>query len=899
MAILDALFAALNPAEKLRFARRIAPQLVVWVIGALVVAAFKWAIFFSVQETAREEARQAAVQATASFADRHADRLYRTFDSMNQMMHHVQLEWALSDGRMKIDDMRRYWLFASPSLYYVTIFNSSGMPVLTSLPKMLAISVTDRPYFSAHQSAQVDKLFIGAPTIGRASKINVIQLSRRLADKDNAFAGVVALSIVETLFTANYDAIVLGRKGLLGFISVDNRVMVARIGDQTSQAERLQPFLQPTFNGPAGSALVDGSRFADGRSRFVAWQSVKGYPLMAFAGLDAEEALASFESRYQNSKQNALWASLVLALFTLMAMLFTTERAWRKHQLSITSATYRLATEQGSEGIYIYQPVFDRNGVIIDFRITDCNHRAAEFFRLERDALINRTVSSFRTGIKVQAFMAWLVEAWERGFYDSEIRVPRGSALQLHWAEIKILRSNDLLALRLRDISQAKEHLTELERRSEEDFLTGLPNRHWVQHYLPQAIAAAKAGNRRIALLFIDLDGFKKVNDTAGHPAGDEVLRHAAERLREATRPDDKVVRFGGDEFVVVLENIEGREDGAHVAQRVQKAFSQPFRTSENVHTVGTSIGISIFPDDGLDAQALLEKADIAMYSVKTSGKHGYQYYESKFYHALRERLEKEAELRLAVERNEFVMLYQPRVELFSGATTSFEALIRWQHPSRGLLGPGEFIDLAEETGLIIGIGALVIERVCDQLEKWQQASAAPLVPVSVNLSPRQFKSTDVADMVTMALKRHKLPASLLELEITESSVMEESAAYPGALRLLQEQGVSILVDDFGTGYSSLSRLHQLDFDVLKVDRIFTARLDQSPEGRVFFTAIVTMAHALGMRVVAEGVENAAQVKILQALLCDEIQGYFISRPLPPGATQPVFAERFNPGADG
>ena len=282
------------------------------------------------------------------------------------------------------------------------------------------------------------------------------------------------------------------------------------------------------------------------------------------------------------------------------------------------------------------------------------------------------------------------------------------------------------------------------------------------------------------------------------------------------------------------------------------------------------------------------------MYSVKTGGKHGYQYYESKFYHALRDRLEREAELRTAIENGEFVMVYQPRVDVFSGAVTSFEALIRWRHPLRGLLEPAEFIDLAEETGLIIGIGELVIEAVCAQMERWRQASPVPLVPVSVNLSPRQFKSSDVANLIMQALERHGVPAALLELEITESAVMEESA-FPDALPLLKAQGIRIMVDDFGTGYSSLSRLHQLDFDVLKVDQAFTAGLERSPDGRVFFTAIVTMAHALGLRVVAEGVENAAQVNILKALLCDEIQGYYISRPLPPGLEQPVSPSHFLP----
>jgi EAL domain-containing protein (putative c-di-GMP-specific phosphodiesterase class I) len=309
---------------------------------------------------------------------------------------------------------------------------------------------------------------------------------------------------------------------------------------------------------------------------------------------------------------------------------------------------------------------------------------------------------------------------------------------------------------------------------------------------------------------------------------------------------------------------------------------------------VGTSIGIALFPTDAQDAASLLEKADIAMYSVKTNGKHGYQFYEPKFYNALRERLDKEAELRDALARDEFFMVYQPRVDIVTGLTVSLEALVRWQHPSKGLLEPREFIALAEESGLIVGIGALVIEKVCAQLAQWA-GKGTDLVPVSVNVSPRQFGNADVAELLFSAHARHNVPASLVELEITESSVMADGMTVSMMLASLHEKGVKILVDDFGTGYSSLSQLQQLDFDVLKVDQSFTAALDKSEESKVFFTAIVTMAHALGMRVVAEGVETLSQIIILQSLHCDEVQGFYISKPLPPGEEQPQLPKWFFP----
>ncbi|RYZ78984.1 MAG: GGDEF domain-containing protein, partial [Proteobacteria bacterium] len=318
---------------------------------------------------------------------------------------------------------------------------------------------------------------------------------------------------------------------------------------------------------------------------------------------------------------------------------------------------------------------------------------------------------------------------------------------------------------------------------------------------------------------------------------------------------------------------------------------------SEGVHAVGTSIGIAIFPTDGQDAFALLEKADIAMYSVKTNGKCGYQFYEEKFYNALRERLTKETELRQAIARDEFVVYYQPRVDLLTGAVVSLEALVRWQHRTEGLLEPAKFIQLAEETGLIIDIGELVINKVCAQLAYWDR-QPTQIVPVSVNVSPRQINNADVVDILSAALARHAVPAYLIELEITESSMVAEGSEILKTLSTLQSEGIKILVDDFGTGYSSLSQLHRLNFDILKVDKTFTAEIESSAEGRVFFTAIVTMAHALHMRVVAEGVETYQQITILRELQCDEIQGFYISRPLPPGEIQLVLAKQAFPRVD-
>jgi diguanylate cyclase (GGDEF)-like protein len=874
--------------EKLDFVRHTPAVFTAWLLFAIAVALVGWGVVFANLQQTRKAAEQHALLETAALARTHADRLIRSINAIDQITHHIRIEWALTRGELRLEQIKEAGTFPPPSMYYVTLVNQEGIPFSSTLRSFQPVSLGDRRYFLKQKYAESDELDIDQPILARLSGTNAVHFSRRLTAPDGTFAGIVMVSVPIDFFTRNYDAAVLGKNGLLGVTDENDAFHIVRIGEHVLSPETNAFVSAPDLTADNGSFLLDGKRwFKDQRGRFLGWQHLKDYPLIAVVGMDEMDTLAEYREGRHSVVRYAAFATLALAILTAIAIALTAELAWRKHRLSLTQATYRLATEEGSEGFYIVEPVSDRQGVVTDFRVIDCNEQGAGFFNLRRSELIGKAISLFKNKVDIEPFIYRLRRALDEGTYESEIDVPANSPLQLSWVHVKIIPSAGNLAVRLRDISEAKAHVRELRRRGDEDVLTSLPNRHWIQGYLPESIQRAKEAQESLALLFIDLDGFKKVNDTAGHAAGDELLQHAAQRLQEAIRPHDKVVRFGGDEFVVIVENIEHRIDAAHVAERVQHAFGQPFRLSQGTHSVGTSIGIALFPTDAQDAPTLLERADIAMYSVKTNGKHGYQFYESKFYSALRKRLDKEAELRDAVARDEFVMYYQPRVDIVTGLTLSLEALVRWEHPSKGLLEPREFIAIAEESGLIVGIGELVIDNVCAQLALWAK-QGTELVPVSINVSPRQFGNADVADLLFSALARHNVPASLVELEITESSMMTESMVASMMLASLQQKGIKILVDDFGTGYSSLSQLQRLDFDVLKVDQSFTAALDKSDESKVFFTAIVTMAHALGMRVVAEGVETLSQIKILKSLGCDEIQGFYISKPLPPGEEQPI-----------
>jgi diguanylate cyclase (GGDEF)-like protein len=396
-----------------------------------------------------------------------------------------------------------------------------------------------------------------------------------------------------------------------------------------------------------------------------------------------------------------------------------------------------------------------------------------------------------------------------------------------------------------------------------------------------------------LALLFVDLDDFKNINDTLGHAAGDELLQAVAARLQSMLRPQDNVVRLGGDEFTIILEQVASHADVARVADRIMKSLGAPFSLSGgSSHVVHASIGISVFPHDGNDGEALLKHADIAMYAAKTSGKGHYEFYQPHLSENLVVRLDREQALRTAIERDQFVLYYQPRVDTFSGQLRSMEALVRWRHPEAGIIAPHDFIPMAEDTGLIVPLGELVIRKACAQLAHWK-AQHLPVVPVSINVSARQFGQGNLAALFAACMAAHAIDASLIEIEITESCMMGEDHTVTEELAALEALGIKLLVDDFGTGYSSLSQLQRLDLDVLKVDRAFTAQLCDGREGEALFMAILSMAHVLGMTVVAEGVETVDQLRVLQALSCNEVQGYFISPPVPADDIPALMAKRF------
>jgi diguanylate cyclase (GGDEF)-like protein len=497
-----------------------------------------------------------------------------------------------------------------------------------------------------------------------------------------------------------------------------------------------------------------------------------------------------------------------------------------------------------------------------------------------KDYSVRATVSSHdEVGVLIGAFNEMLtqIEARDEALTDS-----------FH----KIQETQDGLYERTQELEAANRDLereiSERERAEERarvlafhDALTGLPNRLLFNDRLKLALSQADRHHRKLAVLFVDLDRFKLINDSLGHSLGDILLRQVADRLITTVRHSDTVARLGGDEFTLLLPELHGPEDAARTARKILRTIRKPFSLEGREVFATPSIGIAMFPEDGEDVDTLLKNADTAMYRAKDEGRDNFQLYTSAMnVHALK-RLSLESGLRRALPNRELRLWYQPVVNLADGEIHGFEALLRWQHPMLGLVPPSEFVPVAEATGLIVPIGPWVLRTACEQVRAWQETSQRPL-SVAVNLSARQFEQSDLTEQITRALDDTGLPPESLELEIVESSAMRNAESAIKTLAQIKSTGVRISIDDFGVGYSSLSYLRRLPIDTLKIDRSFVRDITIDPGDAAIVTAVVGLARTLKLRVVAEGVETREQLDFLRRQGCDRMQGFLMSAPLPP-----------------
>lgn len=424
------------------------------------------------------------------------------------------------------------------------------------------------------------------------------------------------------------------------------------------------------------------------------------------------------------------------------------------------------------------------------------------------------------------------------------------------------------------------------------DSLTNLPNRQLFYDRLRHAISVARRNKHILAILFIDLDGFKNINDTFGHESGDFLLKAVAERLQDSLRQSDTTARLGGDEFTVILGDIGKARHAAFVARKILKELAKPFQIAGKQLFITASIGISLYPADGSEVETLVKNADKAMYQAKSHGKSSYKFFDQAKDVSDAKSLALESSLRLALQNNELSVFYQPQIDLLSGETIGLEALLRWDHPEKGLVTPAVFLSAAEETGLIIEIGEWLLNKICEDNRHWQDRGFPP-VCISMNLSARQFQNINLVRIIEKALAGTGLPAQYLGIEISESDVMKDVRYSIRILKLLKSVGLKLSIDDFGTGYSSLSYLKKIPIDVLKIDNSFIRDINSTQNDKAIAAAVVALGHGLGFQVIAEGVETREQISLLQLMQCDAIQGFYIS---PPVRAEHI-AEALQPGS--
>ncbi|MBL0086686.1 MAG: EAL domain-containing protein [Ideonella sp.] len=669
------------------------------------------------------------------------------------------------------------------------------------------------------------------------------------------------------------------------------RAALRKAGFDVRMAEGGQDALRQFRSDPCDLVMLDVDMPDLGGHEVCAILRAEAGPLLPIVMVTGMDDVASVETAYQHGATDFIAKPVHWALLG-----HRVRYIFRSHQamLDLRAAEARNAAVLNAIPDLLFE-------VDIDGRYLDYRAPRADLLAAPAETLIGRTVAEVMPPAAAEVCMAALHSALENGF-SSGAQIELQLAVGSTWFEMSVSRKSvnagekPRFIVLSRDITARKVAEAHVARLAYYDSLTGLPNRQSFLDRVDREILRSGQQSEKLAVLFMDLDGFKTVNDTLGHATGDLILQWAADRLRDGLRPADllsrptgfgdfdradpklELARLGGDEFTALLLNIEHPDDAVAVAQRIGKLMRKPFVVDGRDVMLSTSIGIALYPEDGADGVTLLKHADTAMYHAKNSGRDNAQVYSASLTREILQRLELDAHLRAALGRNEFHLVYQPQVDVVSGRIYSVEALIRWNHPTRGLVSPLEFIPLAEENGLIERIGNWVLETASVQAACWHKAGLS--VSIAVNLSPLQFGTPDLPRMVMQALAKAGLAPQHLELEVTESALMENSVATRAALQALRAHGVRIALDDFGTGYSSLAYLTRMPISHIKVDRCFVTGLLEGGESEAIVRAVLAMARSLGMRVTAEGVESVEQARALKAMACDSLQGYYFSRPV-------------------
>lgn len=880
------------------------PQFAYPLVGITLLGVL-WAVTLSLIQVERATALKAASSSTLELADTYEAQAVRALREIDQTLRLVKFVFERNGGRIDLAELRAKELLPPDLLFVVNVVDAEGRVVARSRA-MPPVDFAAEDFL--RQLRDRDVVSVSQPQAGSNPLEAKLHLGRRLETAGGVFAGAAIVSVPAAFFVSGYETGKLGEKGVLALVGTDGVMRARRTGEVTVLGERMD-YSAAIAAGPGLQALLAPSAW-DKVRRFTIAREIFDFPLAMVVGLAEEEQLQAVNDR----AATYLWragAGSVLVLLVLGALgglswklTGTRQNATREleEEISVRRNAQEalnlrnMAIESSVNAIVITKavgpdypieyvnPAFER---ITGYPPAEAVGRNPSFLlgsELEQPAVgeIERAVRERRDGHAVLRNYRKDGALFWNDFYMAPVRNSDGTVT--HFVGV------------MNDVTEAKQYEDQLAHQANFDSLTGLANRNLLQDRLQQAIVGARRTSRTVATVFIDLDHFKLVNDTLGHRVGDELLCEIAARLKGCVRESDTVARLGGDEFILVLDghtdsgDVSLESNLSAVMRKLLSQVSLPFKLGDSTLRPTCSIGVSVYPQDGENADMLLRNADAAMYRAKELGRNRFQLFTADVHERIRRRMELENNLRLALERGEFELAYQPQVHLKSGSVIGIEALLRWRHPEKGLIGPGSFISFAEETGLIVPIGEWVLREACRQNKAWHDAGL-PRVPVAVNMSAKQCEQENIEEVIRDALHGAGLEARYLELEITESISMANPEQSVPLMQRLRATGVSLSIDDFGTGFSNLSYLPRFPVDRLKIDLSFVRQMVSDPGSLAVSEAIINMSHALKLQVVAEGVENAMQLEMLGARRCDSIQGYLFSPPLPADALGRLLAE--------
>ena len=877
------------PRGLLRRLARILDTHVALPLFALLPLAAIWGATFHFIEVERESAVNVARDATREQIDTYEAQMARNLNAIDQTLKVVKYSVKMNGARAALPALRAQGLLPPGLVFQVSVTDREGR-VVDSNPAIPPSDVRSEAYFTLHARGAGDSAFVGTASGDAVRSEPHLHFTRRIDDAAGRFAGIAIVAVDPGYFTSAYERSRAGDHGLLALVGSDGIARAVRIGDKLSWGQRF------ALDGLAGNGAAAGgvslrATGPDGVVRYAGARRLHGFPLTAVVGLSSREAMAPFEQHRRNYLMAALAASALLVGVVGLVSAWSWQLARARDRERRAQETYLAASEASVDAVFVLRSVLAADGSILDFRIEDTNSRAEDIMGFSRDAARGRMLAALLPNTRRNGMFEELARVATEGVVaEADWLAAKGPSAG-RWLHRQFVPVEGGVVAMVRDITERKLAEERIRHMAHHDELTGLPNRSLIRDRLEQTVAHARRSGGHLALAFIDLDGFKLVNDGLGHNAGDELLQVIGQRMQACLRADDTLGRLGGDEFVILLPDVADSPLAVSpVLERVRQAVMQPVPIGDQTVQVSASMGVAMYPRDGDDPTTLMMNADVAMYRAKDLGSNNFQFYAR----AMNERLEAKLVLLEGLRRamdatlagrddgaGGFFLLYQPKVDLRSGRIFGVEALVRWRHPERGMVAPAEFIGLAEQSGLIVELGEWVVRTACRQARAWRDAGLDP-VSVSVNVSARQFEETHLVERIAGAVRDSGLPADALELEVTESLLMRDLAQALARMGALKAMGVSLSIDDFGTGYSSLSALKSFPITTLKIDKSFVRDLAHSPDDQAIALAVISLAHRLHLRVIAEGVETEAQRDFLRAHDCDEMQGYLFSPPVAP-----------------